>query len=51
MWGEEDVLQHACVPLFHGSLPWRLVLRGEQEILDKPQPRRSGPAQLWPSEL
>lgn len=35
MWGEEDVLDNACVPLFHGSLPWMLVLRVGQEILGK----------------
>lgn len=27
VWGEEDVLDNTCVPLFHCSLPRRLVLR------------------------
>lgn len=27
VWGEEDVLDNTCVPFFHCSLPWRLILR------------------------
>lgn len=52
MWGEEDVLDNACVPLFNCSLPWGLVLWVDWEILGRFQPRqRSRPTQLWPSEL
>lgn len=54
MWGEEDILHNARVPLFHGSLPWRLVLRGKQEILGNPSPEgdlaltSSGPQSFSP---
>lgn len=48
MWGEEDVLDNTCVPLFHCSLPQGLILGVEQEILGKAG-QRPDPAQLWPS--
>lgn len=47
MRGEEDVLDNACVPLFHCSLPQGIILGVEQEILGKAG-QRSDPAQLWP---
>lgn len=52
VWGEEDVLDDTCVPLFHCGLPGELVLQVEWEILGKPQPRqRSGPTQLQPQHF
>lgn len=45
VWGEEDVLDHTCVPLFHCSLPRRLVLR-----VDRMGDPGQTPAQrdIWP---